>query len=137
MSRSARSRKAAEPAHFVRNGNPFLPGASTRADRGGLRAAGAVHALAKAEAGGRAVRDPLEQASRAALDREAAGCGLTATGRVVFLSHRPELDAVQMSDRRHAEMIGAEHAHAAVELFLADIERDVADRPVGAARILP
>jgi hypothetical protein len=34
-------------------------------------------------------------------------------------------------------VVVAEHPHAAVELFLADVERDVADRPVGAPRILP
>jgi hypothetical protein len=51
------------------------------------------------------------------------------------LDHRAELDAVQMDRRRHAEMIAAEYLQAALELFLGNIERDVANRPVGAANI--
>ena len=56
--------------------------------------AGAVHALAEAEARGRAVGDPLAQASRAALDREAAGHGLMIGGSTARNSH-----AMQMNDR--------------------------------------
>ena len=48
VSRTARSRAAAEPASVVRHRHPFLPRPSARAHRGDLRAAGAVHALAQA-----------------------------------------------------------------------------------------
>ena len=51
--------------------------------------------------------------------------------------HRAKLDTVQVDAGRHAPMIAAEHAQASIEFFLADVERDIADRPIGATRICP
>ena len=79
-SRAARSRAAAEPAHLVRHRNPFLPRPSTGTDRGDVRAAGAVCALAKTSARGRAVAGPLAAAAGIAGNREAAGRGGRLTG---------------------------------------------------------
>ena len=75
MSRTARSRAAAEPASRVRHRNSFLPRPPARAHRSDLRAAGAVHALAQTQACGRAVADSLAEAAGHSHDRGAARGG--------------------------------------------------------------
>ena len=56
----------------VRHGHPFLPRPPARADRGQVRAGGAVQALAAARAGGAAGRHPLATAARPQGHRTAA-----------------------------------------------------------------
>ena len=67
--------RATQPAHLVRDRNPFLPWPSARAHRRHLRPAGAVHALARTAAGGRARPNPLAPTARTAVTRNAAGPG--------------------------------------------------------------
>src|SRR5665213_486991 len=49
--------------------------------------------------------------------------------------HRAKFDAVQMDRRRDAKMAAAEHLQAAIEIVLPDVERDIAQRAIGAPRI--
>ena len=57
--RTTRSSTAAQPAHLVRDWNPFLPWPSARAPRRNVCPAGAVHTLAGTAARGRALADPV------------------------------------------------------------------------------
>ena len=82
VSRTSRSRTAAEPASVVRDRNSFLPRPPARAHRSDLRAAGAVHALARTQAGGRAVAHSLAEAAGHSHDRGAAGYGRCLIGVV-------------------------------------------------------
>ena len=75
VSRTSRSRTAPKPPSVVRNRNSFLPRPPARAHRSDLRAAGAVHALAGTQAGGRAVAHSLAEAARHSHDCGAAGYG--------------------------------------------------------------
>src|SRR6266851_2129991 len=50
--------------------------------------------------------------------------------------HGAKLDAVQIDRRAHSKMVAAEHAEAPVEFILGNVERNVADRSIGAAGIL-
>ena len=73
--RTPRSRSAAKPAFVIRHRNSFLPRSPARAHRSDLRAAGAVHALARTQAGGRAVTGSLAETAGHSHDRGATGCG--------------------------------------------------------------
>ena len=73
--RATRSCAPPQPAHLVRDRNPFLPRPSARTARRHLRPAGAVHSLAGAAAGGRPVRYPLAPTARTAVTRNTAGRG--------------------------------------------------------------
>src|SRR6266849_950969 len=50
--------------------------------------------------------------------------------------HGAKLKAVQIDRRAHSKMVAAEHVEAPVELILGNVERNVADRAIGAAGIL-
>ena len=64
-----------QPAHLVRDRNPFLPWPSAGAPRRPMCPAGAVHALAGTAAGGRALANPMAQTAGPPVDRKAAGRG--------------------------------------------------------------
>jgi cytochrome P450 len=64
-----------EPAPLLRHRDPFLPWSSACTHRRHVRPASAVHALAKAPAGGRARANPLAQAARPQVDRTTARRG--------------------------------------------------------------
>src|SRR3984893_15137324 len=71
-----------------------------------------------------------------AIGHRRRGCFFLFNGCASGIRHnRAKLDPVQVDGRRDPEIISTEHLDAALQLVFWNGERNIADRPIGAARV--